>query len=135
MSKRFVRSPSALRAPPPYDGGGILMLEPLQVPILDDHALEPLNVGEWQGIVVHHHPAELGAAAQLGEDLAGIEQMVGIEGAFDPHLLVEVDLGELHIHQVALLDADAMLAGQHAADAHAQAQDIRAKSFGPLHLA
>ena len=53
--------------------------------------------------------------------------MVGIEGAFHAHLLVEVDLGELHAHQVALLDADAMLAGQHAADPHAQSQDVGAQ--------
>src|SRR3954468_9596326 len=81
---------------------------------------EPRDVGERDLVVVHRHSAEFGAASELGEDLARIEQMVGIEGALHAHLLVEIDLGELHIHQVALLDADAMFAGQHAADPHAE---------------
>ena len=81
-----------------------------------------------------HNAAQFGAAAELGEDLAGIEQMVGIEGALHAHLLVQVDLGELHAHQVALLDSDAMLAGQHAADAHAEPQDIGAEFLGAMQL-
>ena len=83
---------------------------------------------------MHDHAAELGAAAQLGEHLAGIEQVVGIEGALHAHLLVEIDLGELHAHQVALLDADAVLAGQHAADPHAEPQDVGAELLGAAQL-
>src|SRR5216683_1739217 len=98
-------------------------------------ASEPRNVGEWQLVVMHDHPAELGATAELGEDLARIEQVVGIEGAFHAHLLVEIDLGELLAHQVALLDADAVLAGQHAADAHAEPEDIGAEFLGAAELA
>ena len=75
---------------------------------------------------MHHHAAELGAAPELGEHLAGIEQVVGIEGAFHAHLLVEIDLGELLAHQVALLDADTVLAGQHAAHLHAKPQNVGA---------
>jgi hypothetical protein len=64
------------------------------------------------------------------EHLAGIEQtLVGVEGAFDA-LLVEVDLAEHFRHQVALLDADAVLAGQHAADLDAQPQDVGAEFLG-----
>ena len=103
--------------------------------IVPGHASsEPRDVGERQLVVMHHHAAELGAAAELGEHLAGIEQVVGIEGAFHAHLLVEVDLGELHAHQVALLDADAVLAGQHAADPHAEPQDIGAEFLGAVQL-
>src|SRR4051794_30692119 len=66
---------------------------------------EPRDVGERDLVVVHGHPSKLSATPQPGEHLAGIEQVVGIEGALEAHLLVEVDLGELHVHQVALLDA------------------------------
>src|SRR5258707_8253176 len=54
---------------------------------------------------------ELGAAMELREDLAGIQQPVRIEGAFQALLLVEVDRIEHYRHQIALLDADAVLAG------------------------
>src|SRR5882672_11655739 len=97
--------------------------------------LEPRDVGEWQLVVMHDHAAELGAAAELGEHLAGIEQVVGVEGTFHAHLLVEIDLGELHAHQVTLLDADAVLAGQHAAHPHAEPQDIGAEFLGTAELA
>jgi hypothetical protein len=60
--------------------------------------------------------AELGAAVQLRENFSGIEQAFGVEGTFDPLLLIEVDLREHCRHQVAFLDADAMLASEHAAD-------------------
>lgn len=81
------------------------------------------------------HAAEFGAAAKLREDLARIEQVVRVEGAFHPHLLVEVDLGELLAHQVALLDADPVLAGQYAADANTETQDIGAEFLGTTKLA
>ena len=38
--------------------------------------------------------AELGAAVQLRENFSGIEQAFGVEGTFDPLLLIEVDLRE-----------------------------------------
>ena len=69
------------------------------------------------------------------EHLAGIEQPVGIEGAFQPLLLGQIDLVEHLRHQVALLDAHAVLAGQHAADLDAEAQDVGAERLGPLQLA
>src|SRR6185503_21218441 len=55
---------------------------------------EPRDVGERDLVVVHRHPTELGAAPELGEHLAGIEQVVGIEGALHAHLLVEIYVGE-----------------------------------------
>jgi hypothetical protein len=54
--------------------------------------------------------AELGAAMQLGEHLAGIEDLARVEGALDALLLVQGVLVEHHRHQVALLDADPVLA-------------------------
>src|SRR5258708_25732014 len=79
--------------------------------------------------------AELGAAMELREDLAGIEQPVGVEGAFEAQLLVEIDLVEHDRHEIALLDADAVLAGEDAADLDAEAQDIGAERLGALELA
>ncbi len=81
------------------------------------------------------HAAELGAAVELGEDLAGVEDLARVEGAFDPLLLVQVDLVELERHQVALFDADAVLAGQDAADLDAKLEDFGAQRLGALQLA
>jgi hypothetical protein len=47
--------------------------------------------------------------------LGGIEQPIRIERALHPHLLSDVGGGELHAHQLALFDADAVLAGEAAA--------------------
>ena len=67
--------------------------------------------------------------------LAGIEQAAAVEGAFQPLLLRQIGFGEHRRHQVALLDADAMLAGQHAADLDAEPQDVGAERFGAVELA
>ena len=83
---------------------------------------------------MHVHVPEFGAAMQPREHLAGIEQALGIEGALEPLLLVEIGLRELHRHQIALLDADAVLAGQYAADLDAAPENIGAEFFGPLEL-
>src|SRR5262249_46851550 len=87
---------------------------------------EPRDVGERDLVVMHHHAPQLGAAPEPGKHLPGIEQVVGIESAFHTHLLVEIDVGELLAHQVALLDADAVLPGQDPSDADAEAQDVGA---------
>ena len=60
---------------------------------------------------MHMQVPELGAAVQLRKHLAGIEQALRVEGAFQPLLLIEVNLGEHVAHQVALLDAHAVFAG------------------------
>ena len=93
------------------------------------------NIRERHLARVHVHAAELGAAVQRREDLAGIEQALAVERAFEALLLVEVDLREHDRHEVAFLDADAMLTGQHAADLDAQPQDIGAEFLGALELA
>src|SRR5579885_1375351 len=71
---------------------------------------EPRQIGEGQLALMHVQPPELGAAMQLREHLARIEQALGVEGAFQALLLVEIGLVEHRAHEVALLDADAMLA-------------------------
>src|SRR3546814_14450854 len=48
---------------------------------------------------------------------------------------LQVVLGEQNRHQVALLDADAVLAGQDAADLDAEAQDVGAEGFGLVQFA
>src|SRR5450756_583534 len=96
---------------------------------------ESRNVRKCQPAGMNVHAAEFGATVQGRKHLAGIEQALGVEGAFDPLLLVEVDLAEHLAHQVALLDADAMLAGQDAAELDAGPQDVGAERLGPIHLA
>ena len=71
----------------------------------------------------------------VGKTLPGIEQAAVVEGAFEPLLLGEIGLGEHRRHQVALLHADAMLAGEHAADLDAELEDIRAECLRSLELA
>ena len=56
--------------------------------------------------------AEFGAAVELREDLAGVEQPIGIESALQALLMGEVGLVEHGAHQVALFDPDPVLAGQ-----------------------
>src|SRR5712692_11456817 len=96
---------------------------------------KPRKLRKSELSAVDVHAAELGAAVQGRKYLAGVEQALGVERAFKPLLLVEIDLAEHLAHQVALLDADAMLAGQHAAEFDAAAKDIRAEGFGLVHLA
>ena len=78
------------------------------------------------------HAAELGAAMQHREHLAGVEQPLGIEGAFQPLLVRKVDLGEHVAHEIALLDADAVLAGQHTAHLDAQPQYLGSEGLGAV---
>ncbi len=54
------------------------------------------------------HAAQFGAAVQLREHLARVQQAVRVEGAFQALLLCEVSLVEHRVHEVALFDADAV---------------------------
>ena len=78
---------------------------------------------------MHMHAAKFGAAMQGRKHLARVEQALGVERAFQPLLLVEIDLGKHLGHQVALLDADTMFAGQHAAEFDADPQDVGAEGL------
>src|SRR5947209_287470 len=96
---------------------------------------KPRQIGKARRAAVHMNAIELRAAAELRKDLAGIEQALLIEGAFQALLLVQVDFTEHRVHEIALFDADAVLAGEHAADLDAKPQDRRAEGFGPLEFA
>src|SRR5579883_3458274 len=101
----------------------------------EEAGLEARQIGVRLAAGVHVQATELGAAIQLREHLAGVEQPVRIEGAFEALLLVEIGLGEHDAHQIALLDPDPVLAGQDAADRDAQSEDVGAERFGALGLA
>ena len=58
---------------------------------------------------------------EVRKNLAGIEQALLVEGALHALLLGKIDLGEHGGHEIALLDADAVLAGEHAAEAFVHA--------------
>ena len=66
------------------------------------------------------------ALPSSGKTLAGLSRQVGIEDGAHAHLLGEFGVGELVAHQIALLDADAMLAGQAAAEFDAHSEHIHA---------
>ena len=74
--------------------------------------LEPRQFGEAHLPAVDMHAIELGAAAELREHLAGVQQSIRVERAFQPLLLLHVGLGEHGRHQVALFDPDPVLPGQ-----------------------
>ena len=78
------------------------------------------------------HATEFSAAVQGRKYLARIEQTFVVECAFEPLLLIEILLGEHHRHQIALFHADAVLAGQNAADLDAKPQNIGAELFGAI---
>ena len=99
------------------------------------HRLEPRQVREALRARVHVLAPLLGAAAQRRIDLAGIEAHVGIERVLHAMLDLEVRRVELIRHEIALLDADAVLARQHAADVDAELQDLEAERFGSFDLA
>ena len=66
----------------------------------------------------------------VGNTLPGLSRPLASKAHLSALLLVEVDLGEHRRHQVALLDADAVLAGEHAADLDAELQDVGAECLG-----
>src|SRR5215216_4926600 len=96
---------------------------------------KPRNIRERHLSAAHMHAAELGAAMQRRKHLAGIEQALGVERAFEALLRLEVDLREHGRHEIALLHPDAVLAGEHAAHLDAQLEDLGAECFGALQLA
>jgi hypothetical protein len=78
--------------------------------------LKTWNIRKRQAPAADMHAPELRAGMELRKHLSRIKEALVVEGAFDPLLLIEIDLREHHRHQVALLDPDAVLAGQHPAN-------------------
>src|SRR5271154_6553486 len=85
---------------------------------------EPWNIGKRHAAAADMHAAEVGAVMGCRGHRAGLEQSLLVEGAFDALLVLHVDFGEHNRHQVALLDPDAMLAGEHAADLDAKLENV-----------
>src|SRR3954454_20457423 len=69
------------------------------------------------------------------EDVSGVEQPCRIEHGPDTNLLLKVLRRKLDRHQVALLNADPVLAGETAADLDAELQNVPAGCFSLLQLA
>src|SRR5262249_14917798 len=102
---------------------------------LSDELSKPWQVGKSDASRMHMHAPKLRAAVQRRKHLAGIEQALVVEGAFESLLLIEIGFRKHRRHQVALLDADAVLAGQYATHFDTQPQNIGAELLGPLELA
>src|SRR6185312_14128227 len=76
--------------------------------------------------------SSIAAAARVADDLRGLA--VRIEGALESLLLLQIRRLKLHLHQIALLHANAMLAGQHATHLDAKREDIGTEALGPFEL-
>src|SRR3954452_13744732 len=81
---------------------------------------KPRNIRKRHGAAMDVDAPEFGAAMQRRKHFAGVEQPLAVERALEPLLLGQIGFVEHFRHQVALLDADAMLPRQHAADLDAQ---------------
>ena len=79
-------------------------------------------------------PARRRRLASSGKTLAGFSRHLGSNTRLDAHLHVEVGRRELRRHQLAFLDADAVLAGEAAAELDAEPQDSCARKFRPVGL-
>src|SRR6516225_2422484 len=95
---------------------------------------ESRNVRKCDPPGVDVHATEFGAAVQGRKHLARIEQALCVERAFEPLLLLEIGLGEHSRHQIALLHAHAMLAGEDAAHLDAEPEDVGTEILGLLEL-
>src|SRR5689334_12438807 len=90
--------------------------------------LEPGQIGMRESPVAHVHPAVLRAPCECWNRLAGIEQPVRIECLLHRKEHCTLLRRELHAHGVDLLDANTMLAGDGAAQLHAQLEDCGAEA-------
>src|SRR5712664_1647349 len=73
--------------------------------------------------------AELHTAAGRGKHLAGIEEFLRIERAFEALLLDQINIAELVLHEVPLLDANAVLPGEHPAEFDTGLEDVGPESL------
>src|SRR5262249_49165499 len=102
---------------------------------LSDELSKPWQVGKSDASRMHMHAPKLRAAVQRWKHLARIEQALVVECAFEPLLLIEIGFRKHRRHQVPLLDADAVLAGQYAAYFDAKPQNIGTELLDALALA
>src|SRR5438067_1742052 len=93
------------------------------------------QIGMRQLAPMHMEAPHLGAAMQLRKNLSGVQETMRVERAFEPLLLLQIRLAEHAAHEIALLDADTVLAGQYAADLHAELQNVGAEGLGAFELA
>ena len=77
---------------------------------------------------------QFSAAVQYREHFAWVQQVLCVEGTFQPLLVVKINRGEHLPHEIALLDANAMLAGQHTTHADAKSQNISTEGLGSFQL-
>src|SRR5262245_9900750 len=73
-------------------------------------------------------------AAIERKHLVRVEQPLRVEHGLEAHLQPQVGLAELHAHEVALLEAHAVLAREAAAHVDAQLEDLGARLLGSLGL-
>ncbi len=78
--------------------------------------------------------ADFAAAFAQGEDFAGVEGGIGIEGVVDAAHEIEIDIGEEERHELGFFHADAVLAGERAADFDAIADDFGGGLEGAFEL-
>src|SRR5579883_1275298 len=89
------------------------------------------QVGMRNPPAMHAQPPKLGTAVQCRHGLAGVEQAALIERALDGMEDLELAPAELHAHLLDLLHADAMLAADAAAFAHAELENLAAEGLRP----
>ena len=122
---------------PPAPGAACRDLVPLPRTSNGSRAAAAAATAAAIGIVVGGPAAQLmrrsgrqrASAASSGNTLLGFSSQPGSKARLDAALLLKFMRVELHRHQVALFDADAVLAGQAAADFDAQFQDVGAEVF------
>ena len=85
--------------------------------------------------MMHVHGAEFGTTVQRGDGLARVEQAIGIERMLDSMKLQQFTVIELHAHLVDFFHANAVFAGDGAADFNADFQDPAAQLLGSLEFA
>src|SRR5262245_38354935 len=87
-----------------------------------------------QHAAVHVHPTELGTTRERGYGLSGVQQLRGIEHFLDGVNHRELVRVELRTHLLQLLDTDAMLTRDGAANGYTKAQDFAAETLCLLEL-
>ena len=84
--------------------------------------------------LVNMQAAEFSATMQGRENLARVEQMIRIKGAFQALLLFQVNFGEHLTHQITLFDTDTVLTGEDTAQLNTVLEDRGTKGFGAFKL-